>query len=224
LADRVSGTLESCLFSSGTRPRLASVIRLRSRALAVIIALLLGTLGVAASPERAYACDCATISTSRAVRNADAVFRGTVTDLREVGRGRDARIDIRFAVDAVYKGLVYRDQVVASPLHEAACGISPDLNTTWIIFANDSIEGEGDEAVARLVTTLCSGNLPTGSAPSVLGLPREPLPGSSDREERATGTDRWLTRGLAIAGIAALFVTAVAVTGLAVLWRPGRRL
>ena len=30
------------------------------------------------------------------------------------------------------------------------------LNTTWIIFAVDSIQGEGDEAVARLVTTLCA--------------------------------------------------------------------
>ena len=198
-------------------------MRLTSRALAVITALLLGTLGVAVSPGRAYACDCATISTGRAARDADAVFRGTVRTLREVGRGKDARTDIRFTVDAVYKGVVYQDQVVASSPAETACGLIPGLNTTWIIFAVDSIQGDGDEAVARLVTTLCSGNLPTGSAPSVLGVPHQPLPGSSDREERATGTDRWLTRGFAIAGIAALFVTAVAVAGLAVLWRPGRR-
>ncbi len=198
-------------------------MRLTSRVLAVITALLFGTLGVAVSPARAYACDCATISTTRAARDADAVFRGTVRSLREVGRGKDARTDIRFTVDAVYKGRVYQDQVVASSRDQAACGLTPGLNTTWIIFAVDSIEGEGDEAVARLVTNLCNGNLPTGSAPTVLGLPRDPLPGSSDREERATGTDRRLTRGFAIAGIAALFVTAVAVGGLAVLWRPGRR-
>ncbi len=197
--------------------------RLTSRVLAVITALLLGTLGVAVSPRSAYACDCATVSTARAARDADVVFRGTVRSLREVGRGKDGRTDIRFAVDAVYKGTVYRDQVVASSRDEAACGLKPGLNTTWIIFAVDSIQGEGDEAVARLVTTLCSGNLPTGSAPRTLGLPHEPIPGSSDREERATGTDRILSRGLAIAGIAALFVTAVAVSGLAVLWRPGRR-
>jgi hypothetical protein len=197
--------------------------RLTSRVLAVITAMLLGTLGVAVSPKSAFACDCPTVSTARAARDADAVFRGTVKSVREVGRGKDGRNDIRFAVDAVYKGTVYRDQVVASTRDEAACGLNPGLNTTWIIFAVDSIEGEGDEAVARLVTTLCSGNLPTGSAPRVLGVPREPIPGSSDREERATGTDRILSRGLAIAGIAALFVTAVAVSGLAVLWRPGRR-
>ena len=190
---------------------------------ALVAGVLLAVLGLTVSPERAYACDCATISTIRAAQDADAVFRGTVRTLREVGRGRDARTDIRFAVDSVYKGAVYQDQVVASSQDEAACGLTPGLNTTWIIFAVDSIEGEGDEAVARLVTTLCSGNLPTGSAPSVLGFPREPLPGSSDREERATWTDRRLTRGFAIAGIAALFVTAVAVAGLAVLWRPGRR-
>jgi hypothetical protein len=197
--------------------------RLTSRVLAVITAMLFGTLGVAVSPKSAYACDCPTVSTARAARDADAVFRGTVRSLREVGRGKDGRNDIRFTVDAVYKGTVYRDQVVASSPDEAACGLIPGLNTTWIIFAVDSIEGEGDEAVARLVTNLCSGNLPTGSAPRILGVPREPIPGSSDREERATGTDRILSRGLAIAGIAALFVTAVAVSGLAVLWRPGRR-
>ena len=199
------------------------MVRLTSRALAVITAVLLGTFGLSVIPQRAYACDCATISTTRAAREADAVFRGTVASLREVGRGKTARTDIRFSVDAVFKGAVYSDQVVASSPDGAACGLTPGLNTTWIIFAVDSIEGEGDEAVARMVTNLCSGNLPTGSAPRVLGLPYAPLPGSSDREERATGTDRRLTRGLAIAGIAALFVTAVAVTGLTVLWRPGRR-
>ena len=57
------------------------------------------------SPRSAYACDCATVSTARAARDADVVFRGTVRSLREVGRGKDSRTDIRFAVDAVYKGV-----------------------------------------------------------------------------------------------------------------------
>ena len=126
-------------------------------------------------------------------------------------------------MDAVYKGRVYQDQVVASSRDQAACGLTPGLNTTWIIFAVDSIEGEGDEAVARLVTNLCNGNLPTGSAPTVLGLPHDPMPGSSDREERATGTDRRLTRGLGDRRHRRPLRHAVAVGGLAVLWRPGRR-
>ena len=91
-----------------------------------------------------------------------------------------------------------------------------------MIFAIHGIEGEGDRAVNRLITTLCSGNLPTGIAPPVLRNPRPPLAGASDREERSTNTDRVLTRGFAIAGVGALFVGALAVIGVGVLWRPGR--
>jgi hypothetical protein len=91
-----------------------------------------------------------------------------------------------------------------------------------VIFAIEGIEGEGDRAVNRLVTTLCSGNLPTGIAPAVLGRPTPPLNGASDSEERSTNTDRIVTRGLAYAGIGALCVGALAVIGLGVLWRPGR--
>ncbi|MGH3337334.1 MAG: hypothetical protein ACRDPL_00700, partial [Propionibacteriaceae bacterium] len=84
------------------------------------------------------------------------------------------------------------------------------------------IQGEGDQAENRLITTLCSGNLPTGIAPPVLRNPRPPLAGASDREERSTNADRILTRGFAIAGIGALCAGALAVIGIAVLWRPGR--
>ena len=89
-------------------------------------------------------------------------------------------------------------------------------------FAIEGIEGEGDRAVNRLITTLCSGNLPTGTAPGVLGIPRPPLGGASDREERSTNADRIISRGLAIVGIGGLCIVAVAVIGVGLLWRPGR--
>ena len=112
--------------------------------------------------------------------------------------------------------------MVASARDSAACGLVPGVGSTWVIFAVAGIEGRGDDAVARLVTNTCSGNLPTGNAPALLGKPVRPLDGASDREERATSTDRRVTRGLAIGGIGLLFVGALAVTGVAVLWRPGR--
>jgi hypothetical protein len=139
-----------------------------------------------------------------------------------VGRAANARIDIRFTVDRVYKGTVYREQVVASSRDSGACGLDPEIGSTWVIFAIEGIEGDGDRAVSRLITTLCSGNLPTGIAPPALRNPRRPLDGASDREERSTNTDRILTRGLKVAGIGALVVATLAVLGIGVLWRPGR--
>ena len=192
------------------------------RWLALVAAGLLGFLGALVAPAPAYACECTPITPSRAARQADAIFRGTVTDLRNVGRGDDARIDIRFQVDVVYKGSVYREQVVASPRDGAACGLSPMPGSTWVIFAIQGIQGSGDEAVLRLITDTCRGNLPAGSPPVGLGRPYEPLPGASDREERAIEADRALSRGLAVGSIGLLLLGAIAVAGLVVLWRPGR--
>jgi hypothetical protein len=183
---------------------------------------LLALLGALVDPQPAFACECSVITTARAARQADAIFRGTVTDLHDVGRGEDARTDIRFQVDAVYKGSVYADQVVASPRDSAACGLTPTVGSSWVIFAVEGIQGSGNETVLRLVTDTCRGNLPDVSPPTALGRPYRPVSGSSDREERATGADRVLSRGLAIGGITLLFLGAIGVAGLTVLWRPGR--
>jgi hypothetical protein len=199
-----------------------TVRSLTLRLVALMASLLLGTCLALVDTTEAFACSCAGISTNRALREADAVFRGTVINKEVVGRSERARTDIRFAVDRVYKGTVYRDQVVASSRDSDACGLDPEVGSTWVIFAIQGIQGEGDRAVNRLITTLCSGNLPTGIAPPVLRNPRPPLAGASDREERSTNMDQILTRGFAIAGIGALLAGALAVIGVAVLWRPGR--
>jgi hypothetical protein len=175
-----------------------------------------------APPSKAYACDCAGISTDRALRQSTAVFRGTVLEKHSVGRGAQARTDIRFEVDAVYKGAVHRVQVVASPKEPTACGLDPKIGTTWVIFAVEGIEGRGNDAVQRLVTTLCSGNVPSGTAPAVLGEARAPLDGASDREEQSINADRAVTRGLIIGGMVLLIAGALVGIGLMVLWRPDR--
>jgi hypothetical protein len=198
------------------------VRRLTLRLVALVASLLLGACVALVDATEAFACSCVGISSNRALREADAVFRGTVTSKEVVGRSDRARTDIRFVVDRVYKGTVYREQIVASSRNSDACGLDPEIGSTWVIFAIQGIEGEGNRAVNRLITTLCSGNLPTGVAPPVLRTPRPPLAGASDREEKSTNTDRVLTRGFAIAGIGALFIGALAVIGLGALWRPGR--
>ena len=194
-----------------------------SRVAALLAALVLAVLGAWVDPRPAWACDCAGISTPRALRQADTVFRGTVTDTDDVGRGSGARTDVRFRVDEVYKGAAFRDQVVATPRNPSACGLSPEVGSTWVVFAVQGIQGRGDDAVARLVTTVCSGNLASGQPPALLGDGRPPTEGSSDREERSVRTDRALTRGLATAGVVGAGGLVLAGLGLALLWRPGRR-
>ena len=112
------------------------------------------------------------MTTTRAARQADAVFRGTVTALNNEGRGEEARTDIRFEVDAVYKGTVYRDQVVASAAGQRRLRAGPRRGQHLGHLRGRRDRGRGDDAVARLITSTCSGNLPTGSAPALLGDPR----------------------------------------------------
>jgi hypothetical protein len=197
--------------------------RLPKRLGLLILALALVSLAVVVNPQRAFACDCRGITSRRALAESDAVFRGTVERVDEI-RGKQTRVDIRFAVDRVYKGTVYEQQVVASAPDPATCGLVPEPGSGWIIFATESIEGSSSNPLLRLRTTVCSGNLSTtGNPPAVLGAGIEPRPGASDRAERATGTDQALTRGLVIAGVGGLGLLALIGIGLAYLWRPGRR-
>lgn len=197
--------------------------RAGSRVAALLAALVLALLAVWVAPKPASACDCAGTSPPRALRQSDAVFRGTVTDIDQVGRRGDARADVRFRVDLVYKGSVFRDQVVATPPDAAACGLSAEVGATWVVFARQGVEGRGEDAVARLVTTACSGNIASGRAPALLGPGQPPTEGSSDREERAVRADRTRTRWLSTIAVAGTGLVVLAATGLALLWRAGRR-
>jgi hypothetical protein len=130
--------------------------------------------------------------------------------------------EMRFEVSRVYKGSAYREQVVASPLGSDGCGIHLDVNSDWVIFAQEQIEGSGKQTVFRLVSELCSGNVPGSAPPIILGTGRPPLDGASDREEKAVNADAVFTRVLLVGGIAIGVLTVAALVGLAILWRPGR--
>jgi hypothetical protein len=114
---------------------------------------------------------------------------------------------------------VYQEQVVISPLGADGCAIDPQLNSSWVIFAVDQIEGSGNRAVIRSVTGLCSGNLPTSTPPGVLGPGQPPLQGASDRGEKAATTDAAITRGLIIGGVAVGILALAVGAALALLWR-----
>lgn len=207
------------------RPAAAALVvrALGVRALSLLAAMALGLLWVAVSPPAAYACTCQGVSNQSSARQADAIFLGTVVKKSPVRKPAPGRTDIRFQVSRVYKGSVYSQQVVASPLGVHGCGIDPEINSTWIMFAKEGVEGSGDQAVFRLITRLCSGNLPGAAAPVYLGAGHQPQPGASDRDERATATDATFSRVLRVSGLGLLALAVLAGAGLAVLWRPGRR-
>jgi len=172
------------------------------------------------NPTPAAACSCLGISTRRAAERAEAVFLGTVTKSEESRVGGERATQLRFDVSRVYKGTVYADQVINTPADSAGCGLTPEVGSTWVIFASGVIQGEGKAAKLRLTTTLCDGNLSGSSPPRVLGRASQPLPGPSDRTERAETTDARLTRGLVIGGVGVLGLGALIGIGLAYLWRP----
>jgi hypothetical protein len=190
------------------------------RLLLALVAMGLIAFSVVVDPTSAAACSCLGVSTRRAAEQAEAVFLGTVTEVEESRVGGERAAELRFDVSRVYKGTVYSDQVIITPADSAGCGLTPDVGSSWVIFANGVIHGEGKSAKLRLTTTLCSGNLSASSAPRVLGRASQPLPGASDRTERSETTDARLTRALVIGGIGVLGLGALIGIGLAYLWRP----
>ncbi|HEY5785308.1 MAG TPA: hypothetical protein VIT65_11070 [Microlunatus sp.] len=191
---------------------------MRRLLLALVAVGLVAFVGVV-HPTPAAACSCLGISTRRAAEQAEAVFLGTVTKVEESRVGGERATRLRFDVSRVYKGTVYADQAITTPADSAGCGLTPDVGSTWVIFASGVIQGEGKSAKLRLTTTLCSGNLSASSPPRVLGRATQPLPGASDRTERAETTDARLTRGLVIGGVGVLGLGALIGIGLAYLWR-----
>lgn len=193
--------------------------RLGGRVLVLLLIVVLGGAAVALHPQRAAACSCRGITTATALRQADVAFSGRVVALDRIDRPRPGRTDIRFAVDRVYKGTAYAEQLVASSQDSASCGLTPQVGSRWVIFATLGVEGEGDDTVNRLRTNLCSGNLPGGSAPLTFRDGRPPRAGASDREERAIRADAAVTRWFGVAGIGAVAVLGLAAAGVALAWR-----
>ena len=197
--------------------------RITARVTSVVAALSLALLWAVVVPSEAHACSCSGISSRSALDRADAVFSGRVLSTDRVRKPGPGHNEIRFQVARVYKGDVYAQQVVTSPLGQGGCGINPQVDSSWVIFAEERIEGNGAEAVFRLVTEICSGNLPGSGVPLTLGRGQPPKDGESDREEKAVATDASVTRVLKVGGVVGLALALMAGVGLGFLWRPGRQ-
>ena len=198
------------------------VRRILTRTALLALAAVLACAAVLIAPMPAWACSCAPVTTRDALDGADAVFRGTVSERDRVGRGADARIELRFDVSRVFKGRVFSEQVVGTATDSAACGIEAEVGSQWVIFAKESVDGSGDRLVTRMSTDSCSGNLPGVSSPALLGRGQFPRPGASDTEEKTIQADVRVDRALKIAGIGVLALVVLGGAALVLLWRPNR--
>ena len=135
-------------------------------------AVLAGALSLGLG-SRVDACSCVQQSGAQQAARADVVFRGTVTVIEPPITGLVISsadpISIRFAVDAVYKGVATRTFWVSIERSDASCGFEFLVGRQYTVFARVS----GD----RVQTDICSGTLRGGLDPASAGLPagRAPL-------------------------------------------------
>jgi hypothetical protein len=121
---------------------------------AVLLAVLVAPALVVVGATQALACSCIPPEPDKvAVKDADAVFSGTVADIEDgVDIGFD-NVTWTFAVDKVYKGdEVSETQDVTSQTQSAACGLIFKEEKRYALFA---YENKG-----KLVTNLCMNTRP----------------------------------------------------------------
>lgn len=133
----------------------------------LLAAAVLSLLAVAPAAE---ACTCAPPGEPRAeLEHADAVFSGRVVDVETGEQERGfRRLAVRFALDAVWKGVPEgAEATVWTAEQSAACGYSFEPGEEYLVYAYESDSGE-------LTTSLCTRNAPLSRAAADLAALGEP--------------------------------------------------
>ncbi|MBI3859650.1 MAG: hypothetical protein HY296_05350 [Thaumarchaeota archaeon] len=104
-----------------------------------LVILLVATLLVfMGTPRRAYACSCASISQEQAFQGANAVFDGTVTDIKpssiKVFGASDSE-SVSFDVITSTKGSVGGEVDVLTPSNGGACGYTFQVGHQYTVYA-----------------------------------------------------------------------------------------
>jgi hypothetical protein len=171
--------------------------------LGLIVAVLLG--GIALPASVAQACSCAVLSPAEHLKNADAVFVGTVVEKMKGEQPSDGalvgagRVVYTVEVDTVYKGEVPAVQQVVSNGNSAACGISLPVGEPVVVFGTDSGDQEAAQQNGQLFTHLCSGT-GRGTAPAEFGAGEPPIgevqPVTQSSESAADPATNWTVPGI----------------------------
>ncbi|MBK8460267.1 MAG: hypothetical protein WAS07_15080 [Micropruina sp.] len=135
------------------------------RILAALVLMVVA--GVATPAWVACACSCAALDTDQAMRNASAVFDGTVKATSRPTTGLSAeQIEYTIAVSRVYQGSVPAEVVVRSYASSSSCGA--ELTGQVTVFAQgptDSLRTNLCSAPATIDRSLLGAGQPPTSAP-----------------------------------------------------------
>jgi hypothetical protein len=136
------------------------------RAGRVLVVIVLGLSGVAATASPCWACSCAADTPKGYARKADVVFTGIVKSVSSAdddGTLGDDDVKVRFRVKTVYKSKAARATTIRTNESEAACGFTFVEGKRYTVFAQ--------KAKRRLSTNLCSGTKRGRINPDRYGLP-----------------------------------------------------
>lgn len=119
--------------------------------------LLLWTLSLLAllhlgAHARARACSCADLTPEQAAAQADAIFEGRVQRVERQGGERVAQLRVTRA----WKGVTTEEVTVRTADSSAACGVSFEPDTYWLVYA--------EERAGGLRTGLCTRTRPADDA------------------------------------------------------------
>lgn len=189
--------------NAGDRGRFGADVRPSDvRAIGLVLAVLLGALGVVVSTAGpAAACSCATVGLGQYVDQADVVVTGVLESVDEPDGGlfvdEPQTVGYRVRVESTYKGQARENLVFTSAAMSSSCGVGPlDLSRRYTFFLTR--DGEG------LTSGLCSGNRPSADnvdrrVAALAGEPRAPLPGGPDDD---SDSQWWLpVTGAVLAGL-----------------------
>lgn len=142
--------------------------------LLTVLALVAGLIMIPAG--MACACSCAPFEAKRGVADAEAIFTGTVTDVRAAG-GQFSPVVATIKADQIYKGSRSATFEVTTADNSAACGYDFAVNRRYLVFAHATTDDSTTKVDGvELTTGLCSGNvlLANGGGPlSAKDLPKD---------------------------------------------------
>lgn len=183
------------------------------RRLLAVLLLVGGAVVLVAAP--ASACPASNASWSQQVREADAVFTGTVSDRVRQGPG----IHYTVQVDRSYKGDVGEEAMVMTPRSTRACGL-PDLaeGSAYLFFATDN---GGDLAISSQGGTTGATDAHVARVERLLGAGTSPIPPETEHATFTLVADEPMSRSrLAAPGVALVLV---GLLGLVLVLSLGRR-